>query len=453
DRRILLWDFHQDDLTAPTHALAGPKANVFALSFSSSGRYLYSGDVAADIYKYDMSAITNSVGYNASPSDTVKQHEDSIRDLSSHPLQEDILLSASEDGSIVIRDGRAGSTLTRAQGTLRNDTEFTSVHWHPYMEHIFATGEDHGKCVLRDDRMAFGPSSSRRAGGVYATEISKRSLPFLIRPSISSIAFNGDGTKLAVTVPGYFPIIYSVGGDEEWPLAVCTGRHLPDGSPASPGLRTYRNQSTFKHGSFSMTSGGDEYYATGSDDFRAYIWHIPSNAKLAEEGILLNPEHWASQEPDVVGFATSFLRERYIPVELSTPHTRLAGHKSIVNNALFHPHFPLVVTSGVERRVVVHSASEFVPWASQLDRTPEAVREIGATASNEEIDLYRRALRQTHATLRDGDSSSDVLAEEDDTATIALFDQILRQEEYDIFTTRRTTTDSDDEEYEDIISL
>jgi hypothetical protein len=108
---------------------------------------------------------------------------------------------------------------------------------------------------------------------------------------------------------------------------------------------------------------------------------------------------------------------------------------------------------------VVHSASEAVPWASRLDRTPEKVRELGTTPDREAV---RWAIQGPHATLRDATQlASDSVADEEDNATIALFDQyvllgilrasaesaprLLRQEDYNIFTTRRAALDSDDE--------
>jgi hypothetical protein len=84
-------------------------------------------------------------------------------------MRSQLLTARSEDGSVVMRDERAESTLTRAQGTIRNDSEFASVQWHPVMEHIFATADERGRCLLRDARMAFGPVSARRGEGIVLT--------------------------------------------------------------------------------------------------------------------------------------------------------------------------------------------------------------------------------------------------------------------------------------------
>lgn len=108
---------------------------------------------------------------------------------------------------------RAGSTLTRAQGTLQHDSEITSVQFHPEMEHIFVTSDDRGGLCLRDTRMAFGPKSRRlnkgvvrkvrsRAvhvyvahvvGGQYVTTITKPTIRHLSNPEVSSVTFDRTG--------------------------------------------------------------------------------------------------------------------------------------------------------------------------------------------------------------------------------------------------------------------
>jgi DDB1- and CUL4-associated factor 5 len=91
-----------------------------------------------------------------------------------------------------------------------------------------------------------------------------------------------------------------------------------------------------------MADSGDEYFATGSDDFQAYVWRIPSNAKLSQGGALVSQEDWSMKDPGIVGMRLRSLclvdlkklpiayvqrsfGERYIPEELHSPHTRLTG--------------------------------------------------------------------------------------------------------------------------------
>ena len=68
--------------------------------------------------------------------------------------------------------------MTKAQATLQNTSEFTSVQYHPTIPHIFVTGDKVGYAHLRDMRMAFGPLSSRSQEGIVQTVCS----PSFIRP-------------------------------------------------------------------------------------------------------------------------------------------------------------------------------------------------------------------------------------------------------------------------------
>jgi len=132
-----------------------------------------------------------------------------------------------------------------------------------------------------------------------------------------------------------------------------TGRFLPP--------RGYTNSCTMKHGSFGRAppiptsnpsfsrrtslarpnpnstvlgggTGSDaDYYAGGSDDFRGYVWKIPSVERLkgAREGLnsTFNPEigDGARSDPGV-GFLKSGPNPGVcVPVELSTPCAVLEG--------------------------------------------------------------------------------------------------------------------------------
>lgn len=72
----------------------------------------------------------------------------------------------SDDGRILLHDGREVNTMTRAQCTLQNSCEFTDVKYHPFSDQLFATSDGRGQVCLRDARMAFGPLVSRTREGV-----------------------------------------------------------------------------------------------------------------------------------------------------------------------------------------------------------------------------------------------------------------------------------------------
>ena len=87
----------------------------------------------------------------------------------------------SEDGCIMLHDGRAESRMTRAQGTLQQAAEFSGAFFHPRMEHLFVTSDIRGNVRLRDTRMAFGPLRQRTKDGIVLKVIA-------IKPWCSALA-------------------------------------------------------------------------------------------------------------------------------------------------------------------------------------------------------------------------------------------------------------------------
>lgn len=128
-------------------------------------------------------------------------------------------------------------------------------------------------------------------------------------------------------------------------------------------------------------------------------------------------------------------KPRYVPVELSTPLYRLTGelrlpmtpqphrllilrpgHHSIVNTTVIHPHFLHIVTSGIERHIILHSPTPASPCSQNLEPTPTDVRRISAEGEDDR-DTYFRAL----VGLRQSDSEDE--AENSERSTMSLFDQ------------------------------
>lgn len=89
------------------------------------------------------------------------------------------------------------------------------------------------------------------------------------------------------------------------------------------------------------------------------------------------------------------------------------GHQSIVNSALIHPSFLHIVTSGVERDIVLHGTAASSPCISGMEVTDTQVRQI-LPIEEEDRDLIVRALRTAL-----GSNPEDV----EELETIALFDQ------------------------------
>lgn len=349
----------------------------------------------------------------------------------------------SQDGRILQHDGRANGRSARAQDTIQIESEVTGVEYHPIMEHIFVSSDSRGNVCLRDARMAFGPSSNRTREGIvqiYNTMLCKKSPNRLCNPEASSVTFDKDGAKLAVTMLHHFPTIYAL--SDSHPLAVCSGKYLPSGAPVTSSRGgTYANSCTIKHGSFGGPGfDSDQFYCVGSEDFRAYVWKVPELSELAERRIEISSLDWSTQEwANVTAFSDGTKTPRYIPVDLSMPLFRLTGHSSIVNATLIHPHFLHIVTAGIEKDIRLHSPTPTSPCSRDMELTNTDVRELG---DDEEADrmAYLRALPGLHGPEALDDD------EDPERTTIMMFDHILREEgEVDVFDTRRWVPASSEE--------
>ncbi|KAH9966814.1 WD40-repeat-containing domain protein [Russula dissimulans] len=343
-----------EDVTTPSFSFSGHRLIVFTVAFSASNQYVYSDGTDRTILKYDMTRCTTNQLQGDGPTQTYTQHSDHIRSVSCHPYQDEVFLSASMDGRIMIHDGRAGSRMTDAETTLQQAAGFYGAIFHPRTEHLFVTSDDRGNVRLRDTRMAFGPLHQRTKKGIVlkcASRITRRSIAEYIRPGASSVTWDADGTKLGVTLLRWLPTIYSL--SDPYPVAVCSGRNLPDGTPSPTGARTFSDHATMKHGSFGASgaiTGGEDYCSSGSDDLRGYLWQIPPLSTLENERRVISADDWLNGVEDgIVAFSgSSHTSDIYVPKELSTPLTRLCGHLSIVNSTLIHPVLPLIATAVIE---------------------------------------------------------------------------------------------------------
>ncbi|KAF7316237.1 WD40 repeat-like protein [Mycena indigotica] len=436
DLDIHIWDLYEDHLRAPCHTLTGHYKNIFQLKFSAHDRYLYSGGVDNMVLQYDVSTMGLRGKISSLAHQVFREHDDNIRGIATHCVQDDVFLTAGEDGRIIQHDQRATpASRARAQDTLQLQAEVTSVEFHPTMDHIFVTSDTGGAVCLRDRRMAFGPGIQRTNQGIvqtYTTRLSRRDKIFLANPEPSSVVFNRQGTQLAVTMLNYFPTIYGL--HDPNPLAVCSAPNLPNGIPVSARQRTYSNRCTIKHGAF----GGpgldqDTLYIAGSDDFHAYAWSLPPGAILDAKKTVVAKDEWDMGFEGVVAFANHPAGSRCIPAQLDTPLTRLGGHSSVVNTVQIHPHMLVVATAGVESRVLLHGA------VNSLFGGMEAT----STSVRDPLDQW----------AWDGESyGSDW--EADQLETIYLFDSIVLEEtnaSRDIFNTRKwVPPESDDLDEEEL---
>lgn len=445
DLKVHLWDFHQEDLREPLCALRGPKANVFTLAWSCTGRTLYTAGVDSRILQHDLASLDTGSSVSVVPDRIFNPHEDTVRALSCHPYQHSVLLSASDDGRIILHDMRDPQQppMTPAQRTMQLKTENTDVKFHPLMEHIFATSDARTGLKLRDTRMAFGPARNRSNSGevmLFCRVLSKRGNAQLARPEISSFDFNPEGNRIVTTVLGFNPTIYAL--DDPIPLGYCSSAADVGGSSG------YMNHTTIKHGSIGrMGSANDDYFCAGSDDFRAYVWKLPSSQELLDSRREVSPAGWLDEADGVIAFLDTSSGQRYVPTDLSSPFCRLTGHKTIVNCTIFHPHFYHVVTAGVENSILVHSPTPSGPFAAHFDVTPTDVRVRAPSRPDDIREMMGAMLSDSHLTLGEQESVEEDAAE---ARIIQMFDIMLNQEEgdRDIFSRGDigSDTSSDDED-------
>ncbi|KAF5343245.1 hypothetical protein D9758_013413 [Tetrapyrgos nigripes] len=557
DCEIHLWDFHNEDvdMRGPCHTFIGPRNNIFNLEFSISNKYLFAGGTDATIRQYDVASLyTNTLAPEDKLPKSAFLERDIVRDISCFPFNDEVFLSASESGRILRHDLRVNSAIpnhVKASDTIQLSSEVTGVRYHPTMEHLFVTSENLGRVCLRDARLGFGKRSERRDQGVvlqYNTTLTRFSDGKLCKPEASSVTFDSEGKKLAVTMLNFYPTIYGLSDPD--PLAVCTTGARPKKanktltsvlarnlamqlhSPTSrterlEPVRGYSNSCTMKHGSFSrqapITSSlypsshhstsspprtrtharsgvGDadaNYYAAGSDDFRGYVWKVPGVDKLtgmrevlnermameklmaltgSSEGGLESPAGglgvgFISSNPDFKNLARDESGKHSVcaPVELDCPCTVLEGHKSIANTVLFHPSFPLILTTGIERYIYVHSPSKSNPFCVKLKRskgvvnTKEPSQDVAMDVDSASIadkvgkraESGSRGAEGRGADTRndDDDEEEEEEEEEEERYTIELFDSILRTEgwadPFDVRGRGRLGEDSSDDDDDD----
>jgi WD repeat-containing protein 22 len=184
-------------------------------------------------------------------------------------------------------------------------------------------------------------------------------------------------------------------------------------------------------------------YAGGSDDFRGYVWKVPPISQLVALRNEFSAAEWETGGMvSSVAFTEGRKESKFVPYEISTPLCRLTGHKSIVNTALFHPHFLHVVTAGVEKSIILHSPTPSSPCTQNLPLSPANVRELrNEDDGNDRANYLSALLGVQPLTVGDVDEAAE-------RQTLSLFDHIIREEgDMDVFAQRRwRTPDSSESE-------
>ncbi|KAJ3280280.1 hypothetical protein HK104_000779 [Borealophlyctis nickersoniae] len=205
----------------------------------------------------------------------------------------------------------------------------------------------------------------------------------------------------------WYPTIYAL--DSPDPLCVLK-------TPSDYG-HGYQSVATVKTGDFGIV-GTKEYFISGSDDFRAYVWEVPSeremkNGRQVHMGMDPANRQTAYLLPD--GATMS-------PYEVSDAAFTLKGHRSVVNSTLIHPHQPLIFTAGVEKVVRM-----FSPFPLSTDDISSDMSPSKPTAPTERTRLPPAARGGGDLLLFAAQEPDDSI--EEDFRTLAFFDVLLAEDE------------------------
>ncbi|CAB4411884.1 unnamed protein product [Rhizophagus irregularis] len=395
DRRVLIWDVHGDiENTKPKKCFKGHHGNIFGTVFDSTNRHVLSCGNDKLIIYHDLE--------HESVSKTFLGHEDAVHSIAFDPFNDNLFLSASQDGTVKLWDIRCNF---QCQGEIKGFAQMTHAQFSPTVEKQFVTSNDGGDIILRDTRTAFKSgepllttsSSSKDFLLKYVTTLTRNSRN--VKPDISSVAFNPSGTLLCAIINHYRPTLYNV--FDEKPL--CTFSSDYDFETQIG----YKNDCTFKQGYFGGPDG--DYFLCGSDDFRVYIWKVPDIETMINERSF-------TKNLDDLDDEIYFIDDDMVidPLNNSTPQYVLNGHRSIVNSAIWHPHVPLIFSSGVEKIIKVHSAFPFSnkDCESKIPQPP------------------RSRFRRGEISFRANEYEENM---EEDLSTLKFFDLMLMTEEHEDF--------------------
>ncbi|OZJ01652.1 hypothetical protein BZG36_05204 [Bifiguratus adelaidae] len=398
-------------------------------------------------------------------------HDASVQRIDQCPVNDNIVLSASQDGTIKLWDFRTGGD---DQGTIMTRAEINEVEFHPTMPTAFVSCDARGHVLLRDMRTAFGASYSQDYDAhdnytqknflvQYSATLSKSDR--IAHPDISSVTFSPYGQYLVATIARYLPTIYDVfdgkpigvfGSNEmkaastPWSVELQAnmaelvdddeddseleddGNQLNRQSnnlwpPATPG---YKNYCTMKHGHFGGPGGN--YYLAGSDDFRIYSWKIPD---------------------------IDYLRENIIEESMNFDSEQIAfvhEGKRVLPTSCFAPEFVLEAKAfeGVEKWIRCHSpfpsgneddVAKPFRLRRRYDLTPSMRRAIIADAAQGVSTTVELAVQVDDMRITREASERETF---DDVRTLAMFDMLAKDANEDLTWKEFEVSGEDDSETE-----
>ncbi|XP_072929778.1 uncharacterized protein [Epargyreus clarus] len=280
----------------------------------------------------------------------VLQHQRAVCSLSIDPFNERVVATAGNDGRLLIFDTR--QSVNESMVVSRSRKAFHGVMYNPQHSGFLVSANARDGVALWDLRLPKNPAI-RYVGsnGTCQNSMSAR--------------FNAAGTHVLALRRRLAPVLFAVGAPEP----VAEFYH-----------QDYYNSCTMK--SCCFAGKGDEYVLSGSDDFNVYMWKIP----------------------DIGGG---------FDMVVEPPQIVLYGHRSIVNQVRYNPHYCAFASSGVEKIIKVWSAVEYPQMRGTL------LEEAQGSDNPREVYSHEDYVSLVHLS---GQSTSE------DPRMMAFFDSLVQRE-------------------------
>ncbi|KAJ8723827.1 hypothetical protein PYW07_007807 [Mythimna separata] len=227
----------------------------------------------------------------------VLQHQRAVCSLSIDPFNDRVVTTAGNDGRLLLFDTR--QSMHECLVISRGRKAFHGVMFNPMYSGVLTSANARDGVALWDLRSPKHP-------------VVRYEGPNGPSQNCMSVRFNSAGTQILALRRRQAPVLFDV----PFPEPVAEFYH-----------QDYYNSCTMKSCTFAGEE--DQFVLSGSDDFNLYMWKIPPPADPGDE----------------------------IPV--APPHIVLYGHRSIVNQVRYNPHYCIIASSGVEKIVKLWSAVEF----------------------------------------------------------------------------------------------
>ncbi|KAG1701319.1 DDB1- and CUL4-associated factor 5 [Nymphon striatum] len=298
DRRLLLWKIQSalDSNPSPVVMKGEHGSNIFCIAFDNSQSKIFSAGNDENIILHDLTLGTTK---------DIFLHTHAVYSISVDPMNDNVFASAGDNGSVLIWDIRVPPS-EDPFCLAKHKAAFYSVMYNPVEPRLIATANNKQGVALWDIRKP-RKCCLLKYGGPHSNQ------------SAMSIRFNSNGTKILALRRRLPPILYDIHSSQ--------ATHEFD----SPG---YYNSCTMK--SCCFAGYNDEYVLSGSDDFKLYVWKVPTETCTGIEPV-------------------------------NNAHMILKGHRSIVNQVRFNPSNFLIASSGVEKIVKLWSVFPVPDSVGTLD--------------------------------------------------------------------------------------